>query len=83
MIRNREQKEKGESMRYCWFLEWCRVFMNFLDGRPRIKKTHYFEDVCIVINKASFVGDDGRDLLLRLNCEMVSAKSMMFSSLKL
>ena len=80
MIVIREKKEKGEDMRFCWFLEWCRVFINFLDGRPRMRKTHYFEDVCIVINRASFVGDDGCDLLLRLNTEMVAAKSMLFSS---
>ena len=79
MIREKEKAEKGKEMRYCWFLDWSRVFVNNLVGRPKMKRIHYFEDVCILIDKATFVAHDGKDLLLRLNCEMTSANSMMFS----
>ena len=48
IINLRELREKGEDKRYgCWFADYARVFMNYLDGRPRMRKTHYFEDVCI------------------------------------
>ena len=54
--------------------------MNFLDGRPRMRKNHYFEDVCVRISGATLIRDDGRHLMLRLNTEMIAANSMFFSA---
>ena len=77
----REYKEKGEDKKYgCWFYDWCKVFMNFLDGRPRMRKNHYFEDVCVRISGATLIRDDGRHLMLSLNTEMIAANSMFFSA---
>ena len=76
IIGAQERAEKGKQ-NYSWFNEWNKVFLNFLDGRPRMRKTHYFEDVCIAITGATCLNNKGPDLEFRLNSEIVAAKSRL------
>ena len=77
MINAEEQSLIRKSDRYgCWLDEWAKVFFNHLVDRICLRKTHYFEDVCIVFEGTDLISDDGKHLNLRLKTEMIDAKSM-------
>ena len=72
-----EEYQKQKHEKFCCFVEWCKVFINFIDERPARRKMHYFEDVCVALDRVCLTDDAKWSRQYRLVCEMISAKSMM------
>ena len=68
--------------KFCCFIEWCKVFINFVDERLARRKMHYFEDVCVALDRICLIEDEAWTRQYRLVCEMISAKSMLADSNK-
>ena len=68
MINAREYKD--------WSKEYSKVFLTYFDHKLSLRKTHYFEDVCIAFEGAELEKDEGKHPRLRLKNEMIKAKSM-------
>ena len=73
-----EEYIKQKYEKYCCFIEWCKVFINFVDERLAGRKMRYFEDVAL--DRICLIEDEAWTRQYRLVCEMISAKSMLSSS---
>ena len=68
------QEKKFEN--FCCYIDWCKLFINFCDERLARRKLHYFEDVCVALDRICLIDDDAWTRNYRLISEIVDGKVM-------
>ena len=77
-----EEYQKQKLEMFCCYIEWYKIFINFIDERLARRRMHYFEDVCVALDRICLIGDKAWTRQYRLVCEMISAKSMLSNTNK-
>ena len=63
--------EKEE--KFCWFLEWYRIWLNFCDRRLAQIRIYYFEEASVAIDKVVMIEESQYSKEFRLIAEMIDA----------
>ena len=60
--------------KFCFYNDWHKLFINFCDERLARRKMHYFEDVCVALDRICLIDEDAYSRHYRLISEMVDGK---------
>ena len=63
--------------KFCWFLEWYRIWLNFCDRRLAQKRIYYFEEVSVALDKVIMIEESEHSGEYRLLSEMIDAHVML------
>ena len=60
--------------KFCFYIDWHKLFINFCDERLARRKMHYFEDVCVALDRICLIDEDSISRQYRLVSEMIDGK---------
>ena len=63
--------------KFCWFIEWYRIWINFCDKRLARKRLYCFEEASVALDKIILINEDEYIREYRLISEMVDAHVML------
>ena len=43
--------------KFCFYIDWHKLFINFCDERLARRKMHYFEDVCVALDRICLIDE--------------------------
>ena len=62
--------------KFCFYVDWNKPFINFCDQRLARRKLHFFEDVCVALDRVFLVDEDAWTNNYRLISEVIDGKVM-------
>ena len=63
--------------KFCWFLEWYKIWINYCDERLAQNRLYYFEEASIAIDKVIMIEEDEYSRSYSLSSEMIDAHVML------
>ena len=66
--------------KFCWFIQWYRIWVNFCDKRLAAKHIYYFEEASVEVDRVVMIEESEHSKEFRLSAEMIDAHVLWPSS---
>ena len=79
-ISERVMEVASKEDKFCRFIEWCRIWVNFCDKRLASKHIYYFEEASVAIDRVIMIKESEHSKEFRLSAEIIDPHVLWPSS---
>ena len=76
-ISEKVRQAVNEERKYCWFIEWYTISLNFCDKRLTPRHIYHFEEASVAIEKVVLIDENEHSKEFRREAEMIDAHILL------
>ena len=70
-------KKVASENKFCWFVEWYKIWINFCDYRFSSKRLYHFEESSVAVDRIVLEEEDEYSRWYRLDSELIDAHVLL------